>query len=167
MKKALLVGAASVALAAMPLAVSFAADPPALTDNLTVNIGQACTFDRTSQSGLSGEIELGSVNNNFGSSTFSATCNNATGYDVNAEFTSLTGPGQAITYSDENPQAGGGTWTATVNGTNIPATGGTLMTADGVASNQTATVTYKVSVRSNQAAGTYTGQARYTLNQNQ
>ena len=166
MKKFLTIGGAATVLAMLPVAATLAADPAAITDNLTVNIGQSCTFDRTSQTGMSGEIPLGSVNNNFGSSSYSATCNNATGYDVNAVFTDLTGPGPAITYSADDPIAGGGTWTATVDNANIPASGGTLMTATGVTTGQTATVTYKVSVRSNQAAGAYTGYARYTLNQN-
>lgn len=179
MKKLLIAGAASLALSALPIAASFAVDPPAISDELIVTVGEACTFTRTSSTGESGtitdSIQLGGLNNNFGSSTYKAICNNAIGFNVEAEFTSLTGAGEAITYSATDPTAGSGTWTASVDDNNIVVSTvdgkliGSLMSASGVtgANGISATVTYKISIRDNQAKGNYTGTATYTLNQNQ
>ncbi len=171
MKKSLVAGAAAFAMAALPVAGVFAADPAPIVDTLTVQIGEACTFQRgdTGDGTYTKSLNLGQLDAAFGSSNFVVICNNATGYVVNAEFTSLAGPGEAITYSQTTPTAGSGTWTANAGAQdNMAATNAVLLENAGVTSSagDTAAVTYKVSVRNNQGKGNYTGTATYTLTQN-
>ena len=171
MKKAIVAGAASVALAAMPIVGVFAADPEPVVDTITVTVDETCTLTRTTGNGnYTATLNAGTVNPSVGSATFTAVCNNATGFNITATPTALTGAGEAINYSATTPTAGSGTWTATKTNVagNIPATGGVLMSATGptVAAGQTETVTYQVSVRSNQAKGDYSGTMTYTLVQN-
>lgn len=185
MKKLVIAGSAVAAIiAAVPLAGSFA-----IQDNLTVNIGEACTLDRTSGTGsYTKTMQLNSFDQEFGTSTYRVICNNAHGFSVAAAFTDLddSGDGENITYSATTPTAGSGTWTAyntTINPNNPTETltpynidpsssdtnAKTLMNYSGVtpADGYTATVVYKVSTRNNQAQGSYVGNATYTLNKNQ
>lgn len=152
---------------------SLASTPISISDQLEVVVEDACTLTRTSGSGNYTATMLPSeLNNNFATSTYHVFCNDADGFKIDAAFTSLAGPGEDITYSAENPTADSGTWTASVTTdgitTNIPAENGTLMTNPGITApdGQSATITYKVSTKNNQAAGTYTGTATYTLNRN-
>ena len=171
MKKTLIAGAASLALAAMPVVGVFAADPAAIEDSITITVSETCTFERTTGNGsYTATMAVNALNASVGSSVFTAICNNANGFSVSATPTSLSGTGEAITYSATTPTAGSGTWTATkttVAG-NIAAADGVLMTSAGVtaAAGQTETVTYKVSTRNNQAQGDYTGSIEYALTQN-
>ena len=172
MKKQLIAGAASLALAAMPVVGAFAADPAEVVDTLTVTVDESCTFDHDGTGGsYTKAMEPGALDPAFATSSFKAMCNNGNGYTVSAVFTSLahTGnAGTAITYSAEDPVANGGTWTAQIEGgTNIAANDGVLMntnTQDPVGGT-TATVIYKVSLNADQAQGTYRGTATYTLTQ--
>ena len=170
MKKLAIVGA-SLAFAALPVVGVFAADPAAITDNITITVDETCTFERTTGNGnYTATMQVNGLNNSVGTSTFTAICNNASGFSVSATPTSLSGTGEAITYSATAPPAGSGTWTATkttVAG-NIAASDGVLMTANGptAAAGQTETVTYKVSTRPNQAKGSYSGSIEYALTQN-
>ncbi len=184
MKKTLVAGAASAVLAAMPLVGVMAADPAAITDTITVNVSPTCSFERTTGNGTySATLPAASstVNTAIGSSTFTAICNNATGFNVGTVAEDLTGPGQAITFASELPTAGGGTWAAKKSNNQYIAgakqesgdnagkyTGGTLMSTNTVtpAAGQTETVTYQASIRDNQASGSYTGHITYTLVQN-
>lgn len=176
MKKTLIAGAASFALAAMPVIGVFATDPAAVVDTLTVTVNESCTFAR--DTGGSNEfthaMTAGEYKDDFGSNTFKANCNNGKGYTINAAFTSLTNTADAtkspIAYSATTPSANTGTWTASTGpDSNIPATNGTLAsrTSQDPAGGSTYTVTYKVSLHNDQAQGTYTGKATYTLTQNQ
>ena len=170
MKKIAIAGASAV-LAALPVVGVFAADPAALTDRINITVSETCTFERSSGEGTYGAtLAMNALNNSVGSSTFTAICNNATGFVVNATPTSITGTGDAITYSAEAPTQGSGTWTAykTTAAANIAATGGVLMTSNGVtpAAGTSETVTYKVSTSPNQAKGSYTGTIEYALVQN-
>lgn len=171
MKKSLVAGAAAFAMAALPAVGVFAADPAPIVDTLTVTVDEACTFERgdTGDGNYTKALELGQLDSAFASSNFVVICNNATGYKVNAAFTALAGPGEAINYSQTTPVAGSGTWTANNGATdNLAATDAVLMENTGVtsAAGDTATVNYKVSVRANQGKGTYRGTATYTLVQN-
>ena len=167
MKKIIIAGIASLATAVIPLANSFAVSVT-LTDDVTVNVSDTCTFDRTTGNGTySATMAVNKLNASVGTSTFKVVCNNASGYHVTATPTSITGTGAAITYSATTPTAGSGTWTAfnsTANA-NIAASGGTLMSNSGVspADGQTATVVYKVSTRNNQAKGAYSGSITYAV----
>ena len=185
MKKALIAGAAtSIALAAMPVLGTFAATQG--QDSLTVSIGESCNLDRAAGTGsYSKTMQLNSLDENFGTSTYRVICNNAKGFYVTATFTDLddSAQGENITYSATTPVAGSGTWTAAVtadtslgqgftayniNPNSEDAAAKNLMNYAGVtpADGYTATVVYKVSTRNNQAQGSYTGTATYILNKN-
>ena len=172
MKKQLIAGAASLALAAMPVVGAFAADPAEVVDTLTVTVDESCTFDHDGTGGsYTKAMEPGALDSAFATSSFKAMCNNGAGYTVSAVFTSLahlTNAGTAITYSAETPTAGSGTWTAQIEGgANIAATNGVLMNTNqqDPVGGTTATVIYKVSLNDDQAQGTYRGTATYTLTQ--
>lgn len=175
MKKQIFAGAAaSLALAAMPVAGVFATSitPVEVTDTLTLNIDVACTLVRTGgSSSLTAAPKIGEVAT-IGTSTFTVDCNNASGYKVSATFGTFGSGTSAINYSATIPTAEdnttAGTWTAIVgsNTTGIAATNGTLMTANAPTADsnaQSATVTYKVRINDNQAAGAYTTTAVYRL----
>ena len=171
MKKTIIAGAASLALAALPIVSTFAVAPETnLVDTITVSIGESCTLSRTSGEGeYEATMVINDINNSVGTSTFSVSCNNASGFRVSATPTALDGPGTDITYSTENPAAGVGTWTAarTTAGSNIAATSGVLMSANGITTTpQTETVTYKVATATNQAEGAYEGTMTYVLHKN-
>lgn len=169
MKKSIVAGAASLVLAAMPVVGVFADNPEAVVDTLTVTVNESCTFTRTDGDGrYTHSMTVDEVKTNFGSSTFTSTCNNGKGYDINAVFTSLSHTehaGEAIAYSPSTPTAGSGTWTASVNSSNIAATGGKLgeQSTQDPAGGRTYTVDYAVSLHDDQAQGTYEGTATYTL----
>ena len=171
MKKTLIAGAASFALAAMPVIGVFAVDP--VVDTLTVTVAESCTFTHTSGDGqFTHTMNAGALDSAFGTSSFTAQCNNGAGYSIGAAFTSLIKTGGAanrnIAYSETDPTAGSGTWTA-FNGTaNILATGGVLgqRSTQDPQGGSTYSVTYKVSTFDDQPQGTYTGTATYTLTQN-
>ena len=171
MKKTLVAGAASFALAAMPVIGVFADNPAAVVDTLTVTVNEACTFElKTGSANITKAMEAGALDVAFGSNTFESKCNNGKGYTISAAFTNLahTGnAGQAIAYSATTPTAGSGTWTAFDGSTNIAATSGQLANtnAQDPAAGTTYTVTYKVSLHNDQAQGTYRGTATYTLAQ--
>ena len=170
MKKSIVAGAASLVLAAMPVIGVFAANPAAVVDTLTVTVNESCTFEHdTGNSGsFTKSMAAGALDTAFGESVFKSACNNGLGYDINAVFTSLAhtaGNGTAIAYSATTPTAGSGTWTATVSGSNIATTQGKLGTkgTQDPASGTSYTVNYTVSTHDDQASGTYTGTATYTL----
>ena len=190
MKKALIAGAASVALAAMPVVGVFAAqatNPESVVDTLTVNVNGVCTFERTTGNGTYTQtMAANALNDSFGTSTFTSGCNNGTGYKVTLTATDLAyANGANITYATgettpDTPTAGSGTWVAYRSA----ATGGSTVTSYNTAGNiaaggyayetnaadgataSTFTVIYKVSTHSIQEQGSYQGTATYTLAQN-
>lgn len=138
MKKALIAGVASLALAAMPVVASFADE---VVDTITVNVSPSCTLSRLEyQSGgvanntshkngtessksisgawstKAGEDTLaisavnGSVSENLGNSQFKVVCNNQKGYDVTVETTALTGATSQLTIPNNT------TYSASVSG---------------------------------------------------
>lgn len=194
MKKTLIAaGASAVALAAMPIVGAFATDITKVTDTLTVTINPICTFNAQqgvdsqnaafATNGYSKTMTANEYEDEFGVTTLTVTCNNAKGYTVSSTMNNLVGPAKAtsgnetITYStDDLNAAGSGAYSAgfskVINGAaavtgQVPQSG-TLMTSTVMtpAGGDTATITYKVSTTNNQAAGTYTGTAVYTLTAN-
>ena len=169
MKKTLTAGAASLLFAAMPIVGVFAANPAAITDTLTVNVNLSCTFTRTTGTGnYSKTMVANDYDASFGSSTFTAHCNNGTGYTVTPTFSSLTftGATMPITYSTTAPSAGSGTWAAFLGSATNPLTSGTALATQNSqdpAAGRTYTVNYKVGLKNNQPKGTYTGTASYQL----
>lgn len=177
MKKTIIAGAASVALAAMPVVGVFAST--AIQDKITVTVSETCAFSRTAGAGeYQASLLGGSVAENFGGSTFEVICNTSAGetQDVNvtAEFQDLSdGAGNSIPYAAVAPTADTSSWvamksTATAGSSAIAATNGMLIDAEATEDNDvfTANVKYSVGVADDQEAGTYTGYATYTLVEN-
>ena len=183
MKKALIAGAASVALAAMPVVGVFAdGDITTMEDTLTVTIAEACTFDAASHT-YSSPMTADDFVANFGTTTMKITCNNAKGYTVSSSMADLVGPAKAgtgnekITYSATAVAAkGAGKYSAAATNTINGETGaaaqvsasGTLITSSVMtpAGGDQSVIVYSVSTTDNQAAGTYTGKATYQLTKN-
>ena len=176
MKKLMVAGAASVALAIVPMLTSFAATSE-VTDSLEVLLSDTCAFEKTASAGTTGEIVNeystsimpGSYSSGFGGSTFTVTCNAPDTYTVTAVFSDLVqeGTGEAITYSTLTPDGSSSIWTTTLGDAgeaprNVTSGDAILNTthADGGAS---ATVHYSVGASTGQAAGAYSGSAVYTL----
>ena len=179
MKKTLIAGAASLALAAMPVLGVFAAgepaeDPADIVDTLTVNVNGICSFTRTGGTGTYTQtMTANAIKNDFGSSTFTTECNNGKGYAVTAVFTSIAhtaSEGTPITYdAAATLAAGAGKWqaykSAPTPAGNINNNGVAHETSGPDAPTGTFTVDYKVATNAVQSMGTYTGTATYTLAQ--
>lgn len=172
MKKTLIAGAASLALAATPVFGVFATNPAALTDTLTVTVAVSCNFTRTTGEGTySKTMTANELDLEFGSSTFTSKCNNGSGYSITPTFTDLTfsGATSPIAYNTTTPTAGSGTWTATLGTATTNLTSGTAFgaqTSQDPAAGRTYTINYKVGLKNNQPKGTYTGKATYQLSMN-
>lgn len=173
MKKTVIAGVASFAFAATPVFGVFATNPT-VTDTLTVTVAGVCTFARTGGSATYEKtMTAGQLDTSFGSSTFTANCNNGSGYSISATFSSLTfsGATSPIAYSATTPTEGSGTWTAAkvvnTTETNLAASGAVLgsRNTQDPAGGSTYTVKYKVGLFDNQPKGTYTGTATYALTQ--
>ena len=191
MKKALIAGAASVALAAMPVVGVFAVDNTAITDNFSLTIAPTCALSRAAtntDATLSGVTAGESVtaaatytksdavaNQKYtmGTSTLKVICNNQTGYKLTGTFSPLTnslkasdGSDITIPYSAAAVEVGTAGWTAyTSSNYYTSAASGNILSSNTVsaATGDTKAVTYDVATASNQAAGTYTGTASYNL----
>ncbi len=198
MKKSIIAaGAASVALAAMPIIGAFAADGTLTqTDTVIVTVESACSL-ATSGSTLNpastytATIANGGHDTDIAGSTFTITCNDTGGWDLNA-----IGAGTAtgdITKMDASTNvdaddiatgvtldgsvsnwafkvAKGGTDAGNITITSgytdfsaVPANSTKIATGTSTAGNSTITATYGVGISSTQSAGTYTGKVQYTL----
>lgn len=174
MKKSIIAaGAASLALAALPAISTFAATYVYDTINVTVG-NDACTFNRIAGEGTYNTAILpGNFAENFGSSTFTATCNDtATGgnYNVTASFTQLVDGENTIDYSTDAVNGTTSSWRATVGDLSATATAldqDDSLFADSLEAGKTEVrVWYSVGAAAGQANGTYTGYAIYTLAEN-
>ena len=178
--KKLAIAGASLALAAMPVAGVFAADPAAVTvtDNLTLNINESCTF-KTGATGLnlSDTINAGAQTTWSNSNhEFVVECNSKS-YTVSAVATDLTNSAATahgtITYvanADYNEHVASigndGEWTAVVTGATgsgaISKTSSTIKSGNAT-STDTFSVAYKAFAGTAQNQGAYTGTVTYTL----
>ena len=117
MKKALIAGAASAVLAAMPVAGVFAADTQSHTDTINISIDAVCTlgtvtdgvaqddddtahnptevtsgFDGVwSDDSLSASLAAGTQHPTLGTTTFTVRCNNSNGYTLSAKTGNAAG----------------------------------------------------------------------------
>ncbi len=185
MKKSLIAaGAASVALAAMPVLGVFADDDTSVTDTIQVTVSPSCTFSQggtddtysatgTNASGVVAPVSGGSAVHNF-----TVFCNNNTGYKVSATATALN-QSPSITanfaYVATLPSTGTtGAWHATVateatgvTAAQLPAGGAAtdIITKAGAsdADGEDFTVTYSAYIGTETPAGTYSGTIEYTL----
>lgn len=183
MKKAIVAGAASAVLAAMPVVATFAATVPSVQDTVKLTISEQCSMEAAA---ATNEINLGSAAAGaYGEQTGSVmtiTCNKSTGWQVKATATTLTNG----TASQDIPfgayQTTDSVWSAklalggndtdnatiTTGWTDYSATtaSDTVVTAfvkDTAVSGLTITPTYKAYAAANQQAGTYSGTITYTF----
>ncbi len=193
MKKALIAGAASAVLAAMPIVGVFAADGDlSQTDTVVVTVDSACSL-ATSNTGAdyTATIANGAFNTNIAGSTFTITCNDTGGWDLNA-IGAGTATGDvtkmdASTNKDADDIATGTTLDGSVsnwafkiakggsdasnitvttgydNFSAVPAASTKIAKGTSTAGNSTITATYGVGISATQSAGTYTGKVTYTL----
>ncbi len=198
MKKSLIAaGAASLAVAAMPIVGVFAADGTLTqTDTVVVTVDSACSL-ATSGSSLDpastykATIANGGKNQNITGSTFTITCNDTGGWQLNA-----IGAGGAtgdVTKMDASTDkdaddistgttldgsvsnwafkiAKGGTDAGNITITTgydsfsaVPSAATKIAQGTSTAGNSTITATYGVGISATQSAGTYTGKVQYTL----
>ncbi len=176
MKKSLIAGAgiAALGLAVVPFAGVFAADTTTMTDTIKVTIGSTCTFDGEATHTYTKAMEADALET-VGTTTMVVKCNNAKGYAVTGNFTDLQGPAKSgsgyetITYADTAATAGSGTWNAVVGTSTIAGKTSSTITSKttmSAAAGDSTTITYKAGTTNNQAEGTYTGTATYTLTKN-
>lgn len=185
MKKALVVGAASVALAALPVVATFAD----VVDTVKVTINDNCTLSRESYGTSSGvtnnpshkngtggtwsttagqdilttTMTNGSTQANLGSSQFKVVCNNGLGYKVTVQTTSLSGgTGTTAIPNNTDYSASKSGWSP-VSGSTKLTNGGTVTNANAATAGTVFEVSYGVGISTTQAAGTYTGTATYSL----
>ena len=186
MKKALIAGAASVALAAMPVLGAFAdAD---LTDTLSIEVQDNCalTYKSTahtngtnaswSSNTLSAELAAGTADEALGSSSFNVICNNQAGWHVTADATSLSATVDSNNRAIPNgstPNTDGSVYHFTPAKANNTDTtfiaggvdAGNVVTMD-AATNTTGkdfNISYTITIGATQAADTYEGTIGYTL----
>ncbi len=172
MKKVIIAGAASAALAAMPIMGAFAAT--SVVDTINVTVSDSCTFNRTAGEGTYSTTLLpNATSENFGSSTFTAACNfgeEGKKVEVTAAFGALTSGANSIPYGSAAVEAGTAGWTASKGTLSADAVfianNAKLIDVANATENQVATVWYSVATAANQAAGTYKGYATYTLAEN-
>ena len=177
-KKLIAAGAASLAVAAMPIVGVFAAAPVEVVDNLTLNVNESCTFS-TGGTGLnlSDTINAGAETTWSSSShAFVINCNSVN-YGVTAVSTDLTKSGATahgtIEYVTNAAYTTGvanigddGKWTAVLtNGDDDAAIGKTSTTIKSGHATTTDgfSVAYKAYAGNAQEQGQYTGTVTYTL----
>ena len=167
MKKALIAGAASVALAAMPVVGVFAVDST-VTDVLTVTVEKSCTLTRTGVAASGATYDAGTYSRtmiagelqDLGTSTFTVNCNDTAGYTVTGTFGTLTDAGSdTITYKNSAAAANDGKWSALITdgAAEYVASGATVKTSasETPQAGDTFTVKYSVGTLNNQPFGVY------------
>ena len=178
MKKSIIAaGAASIALAAMPVLGVFATDDGSVQDTFSLTLSDYCMFvdDANTDHAYSDSMTAGVLwTSPTDTDPMVITCSQA--YTLYPEFTDLASSGLAsgteITYVDSAVEATAGSqkWSAayakTGDGTDANGVFQHQTTIPGAATTSaghTYTVTYKVGPAAAQPAGTYTGSATYTL----
>ncbi len=214
MKKTLIAGAgvAALGMAALPFAGVFAANADGTltqTDTVIVTVDSACSIETTAGTGgtldydttdptqvvgatYTATIANGQENTAIEGSTFTVTCNDTGGWDLNA-----VGAGEAtghvnymkastnkttddIATADGTPSGSASTsswaFSLAAGGDNaptittgytgfkaVPATSQKVATGTSTYGDSTVTATYGVGISETQSAGTYTGKVQYTL----
>ena len=190
MKKALIAGAASAVLAAMPVAGVFAVgNGETITDNFQVTIERTCAMTRKSSaehtdgyddtewttSGTTDTMNINTITSgavySLGSSTFNVICNGTNGYNVKSVITNFTNAaGDEIALGNtalgDTAPTTASVWTVH-NGTSlITNNGATVVKSKNSATTNAGddfTMTYKLGLKDGQASGTYTANIAYTL----
>ncbi|MBR3323915.1 hypothetical protein IKG24_00020 [Candidatus Saccharibacteria bacterium] len=182
MKKSLIAaGAASVALAAMPIVGAFAADFGSVSDTVNVTISDGCTVTNstTNRTVSVPSMTAGSAAQTADGAAISIVCN-ATGWTVSAAG-ATEGTNKNSLYSGTYEIPTGNTFSGsnsawglkvTASGatvatgyndyTNVPGAAGATV-ATGSATSGSVTPSYKVFAAANQEAGAYSGKVVYTI----
>ena len=182
MKKSIIVtGAASLAVAAMPVVGVFA-DTTTVTDTVQVTINSACTITSSQAANTySGTMTNGQLKSDFGSTTMTINCNDAAGWHVTAvgsgadatDKTAMNATSTGTDIATGTAQSGDtSNWAMKVTGTGatgfttfaaVPSSATNVATGSGTVAAGTLTTTYQVFISATQQADTYTGQVTYTL----
>lgn len=191
MKKALIAGAASLAVAAMPVVGVFAADTDVTskTDTINVTIGEICTLVGETAHGAgtaegatawtADKLTVTATNikqyPNIGTSTFKVTCNNNNGFSLTAVTNDLAGKEENLVADNvvipakaDFSSAASGYALKVGTGEWMIGTAETeaeILTADAPVNEQSVTVTYGLGIDEMQDAGTYEGTVVYSLAQ--
>ena len=170
MKKSIIAaGAASVALAAMPVLGVFA-----IEDSISVTVSDYCVFQSSSADDAYSDTVAAGALKEFSTDAHPMVVACTKAYTITPTMTSLTATGldasTAIAYSATAATAGSQTWSAayTLSGDHTGSAAITSGTAiSGTATTSTAgdtyTVAYKVGLSNAQPAGTYSGTATYVI----
>ncbi len=186
MKKSLIAtGAASLALAAMPVLGAFAD----VTDTVQINIQGACSVGQTSSSQTGGGVTLTETMINGATKTWDAdgsaggtlkvSCNDASGWNIKAVGSSdgtaktsmkATGSGTAIPTGTSGAAsywafkvAGTGAETNFTSWHTVPSTATKVAGGSSAVSEGEINTGYQVHVSASQEADTYTGKVTYTV----
>ena len=198
MKKAIIAAGASAVLAAMPIVGVFAADGTlSQTDIVKVTVDSACSL-ATSGSEVTPEastykatIANGGHNDDIAGSTFTITCNDTGGWQLNAIgagtatndvtkmdastnvdsddiATGTTIDGSVSNWAFKIAKGGSDASNITVttgydNFSAVPSASTKIAQGTSTSGNSTITATYGVGISATQSAGTYTGKVTYTL----
>lgn len=173
--------AAGVGIAGMGLASNrvAAADITSVTDVISVEVLQSCTFNSTENRTYNGSAKNGEEVKNFedsGVHEFNLFCNSGNGFVVTATPDDLKAEGidRAINYTDNyTPSGTNGLWTAVITSDSagvtttspVPVGGGTIISSSSgtEAAGVNFTAAYSAYVGTETPAGTYSGTIIYTL----
>lgn len=189
MKKAIIAGAASAVLAAMPVVGAFAAQQASVTDTVSLTVSSTCKMEASAATG-SYNLGTSTVAHEYPSVTgtpMTITCNDQAGWSITATANALTAEGtdQTIPFG-AYANDGESVWSAAIatsgnDTTNAviadtwddfsatTANSTTIISADGVTgakkgvSGLVVTPSYKAYGSAHQAAGTYSGTIIYTF----
>ncbi|MBQ3348586.1 hypothetical protein IJG90_03670 [Candidatus Saccharibacteria bacterium] len=190
MKKAIIAGAASAVLAAMPVVGVFAAQQATVTDTINLTVSKTCMMEASSATG-SYNLGTSTVAHEYAAVTgtpMTITCNAQAGWTITATANSLTASGTDQTipfgayatdgesvWSVSLAKSGNDTANATIatgfdNYSAASAAETVVVSANGNTGEKAAvsgliiTPSYKAFGAAHQAAGTYSGTIVYTFN---
>ena len=186
MKKALIAGAASVALAAMPVVGVFAADGnDTIKDTIEITIDSACSVTSTNtENTYAVSMTNSELKSNIGGTVMNVKCNDTAGWQLNAvgtgtgttvDLLDATGNGTDIASGTATSGAtsnwafkvaGDSTVAAYQNFAAVPTVAAKVAEGSGatdMTSGTNVTATYQVWISATQQADTYTGSVTYTL----
>lgn len=186
MKKTLIAGAAAtVAMAALPMAGVFAA----VTDTVQLTVSESCEMSTTGNStGMTVNLGSQSAGSAFGAANgtpMTITCNDADGWTLSAAVTALSASGVSKTIPfGAYSEAGNSVWSAAISldqsgldtaaaiatgwGNYSATAGGTILSgaANTAVANLVVTPSYKAYVDAAQPGGTYSGTIQFTFSAN-
>lgn len=180
MKKTLTIGAASLALAAMPVVGAFAVDASGttVTDTLEVKIAIACSFLRYGTAGASGQTDV-TTGPNWNGTTTAGTADNDTtgsahkysasllpGADVElgtSHFTAYCNAPSGFDVTVTTPDLENGSYSIDYSGTTISSGAGWTLTKDGTIFSNTSGAKFMTSSTATDANNAVTATATYNV----